>query len=135
MDDEITGMYQIAKVLEDLDDEARARVIRWAAEKLGVDLGLAPLGASGAIDDSEHTRFMGVHPDKLEAARQARAAQVAETRDAPAAPKVGVQPVSSLDEPAEAPPGRDPEKPSFLDTQFRMLSGKQQMKKTRKSDD
>ncbi len=132
MDDEITGMYQIAKVLEDLDDEARARVLRWAAEKFGVDLGLAPLDESGEIDDSDHTRFMGADPAKLEAARAAR---VAESGDAAAAPKLEVQPASSLDEPAEAPPERDPGKPSFLDTQFRMHSGKQQLKRSKESDE
>ena len=132
MDDEITGMHEISKILEDLDDKARARVIRWAAEKFGVDLGQPPLGESGAIDDSDHTRFMGVDPDKLEAAR---AAQVAESPDAAAAPKLEVQPASSLDKPTEVPPQRDPEKPSFLDTQFRMFSGKQELKKTKKGDD
>ena len=94
MDDEITGMHEISKILDNLDDEARARVIRWAAEKFGVDLRLAPLDESAAIDDSDHTRFMGVDPDKLEAARDARAAQVAETRDAAVAPKLEVQPAS-----------------------------------------
>ena len=132
MDDEITGMYQIAKILEDLDNESRARVIRWAAEKFGVNLAPAPLAESGTIDDSDHARFMSVDPDKLEAARAAR---VAGGGDAAAAPTLEVQPASSLDASAEAPPERDPEKPSFLDTQFRMFSGKQQLKKTKKSDD
>ena len=135
MDDEITGMHEIAKVLEDLDEEARARVIRWAAEKFGVDLRLAPSDESGDIEDSDHTRFMGVDPDKLEAAREARAGQVAESRDVAAAPKLEVQPASSLDKPAEAPPERDPEKPSFMDTQFRIFSGKQELKKSKKEDD
>ncbi len=134
MDDEITGMYQIAKILEDLDDVARARILRWAAEKFDVDLGLA-LDGTDDVDDSDHTRFMGVDPDKLEAARAARTAQAAENRDAAAAPKLEVQPASSLDQPEEAPPEHDPDKPSFLDTQFRMFSGKKELKKTKDSDD
>ena len=85
----------------------------------------------GDIDDSDHTRFMGVDPDKLEAAREARAESLDESRETA---KLEVKPASSLEEPAEAPPDRDPEKPSFMDTQFRMFSGKQELKK-KKSDE
>ena len=124
MDDEITGMFQVAKVLEGLDEEARARVIRWAADKFGIDLGQPMEVDEEAIESSDQTRFMGVDPDKVAAAKVAREAEHA------AAPKLEVQAASTLDE-TGAPPERDPEKPSFLDTSFRMYSGKKQLKKAK----
>ena len=121
MDDEITGMFQIAKVLEGLDEEARARVVRWAADKFGIDMG-QPMEDDEAVESTDETMFLGVDPEKVAAVKAAREAEAA------AAPKLEVQPASTLDE-TEAPPERDPEKPSFLDTSFRMYSGKKQLKK------
>lgn len=123
MDDEITGMFQIAKVLEGLDEEARARVLGWAADKFGIDLG-QPMVDDEAVEATDETMFMGVDPEKVAAAEVARQAEHA------AAPKLEVQPASTLDE-TEAPPQRDPEKPSFMDTSFRVYSGKKQLKKTK----
>jgi hypothetical protein len=132
MDDEITGMFQIAKVLDQLDGSARARVIRWAADKYGVDL--------GQLDDPEHdvesadqTMFIGVDPAKVAAARAARDAAAADPSAAdPGAAASGpaAEPASTPAAP-EAPPPRDPERPSFLDTRFRMHSGKQHLKKAK----
>jgi len=139
MDDEITGMFQIAKVLDQLDGSARARVIRWAADKYGVDL--------GQLDDPEHdvesadqTMFIGVDPAKVAAARAARDAAAAgpgatdsgAAASGPAA-EPAAEPASTAAAPAapEAPPPRDPERPSFLDTSFRMQSGKQHLKKAK----
>ncbi len=48
MDDEVTVMFQIAKTLEELDEESRARVIRWAADKYGVDVGQPGAGESSS---------------------------------------------------------------------------------------
>ena len=104
MDDEITGMFQIAKILDDLDEDARGRVLRWAADKYGLDLGQLPAEAGEKEADP--------------------------TDETVSAPQLEVKPASTL-EPDEAPPERDPERPSFLDTSFRMYSGKQQLKKTK----
>ena len=91
MDDEITGIYQVAKILDTLDEEARARVIRWAADKYDIDL-TVPLADADVAAAAERTH-------------------------------------------AEAPPEKkDPEKPSFLDTQFRMHAGKKQLKKKKDED-
>jgi len=122
MDDEITGMFQVAKVLEGLDEEARARVIRWAADKFGVDLGQPMEDDEEAIESTDQTRFQGVDPAKVAAAKAAR--------ESAATPKLQVQPASSLED-TEAPPDRDPDKPSFMDTSFRMFSGKKELKKSK----
>lgn len=124
MDDEITGMFQVAKVLEGLDEQARARVLRWAADKFGIDLGQPREDAEQAIESTDETMFMGVDPEKVAAAKAARDAEHA------VAPKLEVQSASTLDE-TGAPPERDPEKPSFMDTSFRMHSGERQLKKTK----
>lgn len=124
MDDEITGMFQVAKVLEGLDEAARARVIRWAADKFGIDLGQPMDVDEGGIESSDKTMFMGVDPEKVAAAKAAR-----ETERA-AAPNLDVQSASTIDE-TEAPPERDPDKPSFMDTSFRMYSGKKKLKKAK----
>ncbi len=124
MDDEITGMFQVAKVLEGLDDEARARVLRWAADKFAIDLGQPIEVDEEGVESSDQTRFIGVDPDKVAAAKAAHEAEHA------AVPKLEVQPASTLEE-TEAPPERDPEKPSFMDTSFRMYSGKKSLKKAK----
>ena len=125
MDDEITGMFQIGKILDELDDEARARVLRWAADKYGIDLGqLAAEADEEEAASSDKTMFQGVDPDKVAAAEQAREEQAAEAR------QLEVKPASTI-ESGEAPPERDPERPSFLDTSFRMYSGKKELKKTK----
>ena len=125
MDDEITGMYQVTKILDDLDEAARARVLRWAADKYGIDLGqLAAKADEEEAESADETNFRGVDPGKVAAAKQAGEEQAA------AAPQLEVKPASTL-EPEEAPPERDPERPSFLDTSFRMYSGKKELKKTK----
>ena len=126
MDDEITGMFQVAKILDELDEEARSRVLRWAADKYGIDLGQLVAEEDDA-ESTDETRFLGVDLDKAAAAKDAREEASAEQGEAP---KVEVKPASSL-EPEEAPPERDPERPSFLDTSFRMYSGKKELKKTK----
>lgn len=128
MDDEITGMYQVAKVLEGLDEEARARVIRWAADKFGVDLRQPIDVDEEAVESTNETMLGSVDPDKLAAAREARAASA--SGEAASSPKLQVKPASSLED-AEAPPPRDPGKPSFMDTSYRIFSGKQQLKKAK----
>jgi len=70
MDDEITGMYQLAKIFDGLDEEARARLIRWAADKYGVDVGQPKAAGAAAFDDQ--SMFMEVDPEKVAAARVAR---------------------------------------------------------------
>jgi hypothetical protein len=120
MDDEITAMFQVAKILEGLDEETRARVVRWAADKFGVDLGQAIDDED--VESTDETMLGGIDPEKVAAAKAARAS------GDDSAPKLQVKPASSL-EPEEAPPERDPDKPSFLDTSFRMFSGKQELKK------
>ena len=124
MDDEITGMYQMAKILDGLDEQARGRLIRWAADKYGVDVGQSADLDDGAVDAAARSVFMEVDPDKVAAARAARAS--GETSAAVAA-KLGAM----TPEPDDAPPQRDPGKPSFLDTSFRMYSGKRELKKAK----
>lgn len=128
MDDEITGMYQVAKVLEGLDEDARARVIRWAADKFGVDLGQPMEIDEEAVESTNETMLGSVDPEKVAAAREAREASASGEGASP--PALQVKPASSLEETEAAPP-RDPGKPSFMDTSFRMFSGKQQLKKTK----
>ncbi|MGD8329094.1 MAG: hypothetical protein PVJ49_06625 [Acidobacteriota bacterium] len=94
MDDEIDAMSQVVRILEELDEEARARVVRWAADRYGVDVGQS-------VD-----------------------------LDGESGPEHQVRPSSGPDK-AETPPPRDPSKPSFMDTSFRMFSGKQQLKKAK----
>jgi hypothetical protein len=130
MDDEITGMFQIAKILDGMDEETQARVVRWAADKYGIDLGQAAEQDEG-IDTGEQVMIGGVDPEKLAAAKAAKEAARAEEQ---AAPKLEVKPASTM-ESTEAPPERDPEKPSFLDTSFRMYSGKQILKKEKETKD
>jgi len=120
MDDEITAMFQVAKILEGLDEETRARVVRWSADKFGIDLGQAMDDED--VESTDETMLGGIDPEKVAAAKAA-----SESGD-DSAPKLQVKPASSL-EPEEAPPERDPDKPSFLDTSFRMFSGKQELKK------
>ena len=124
MDDEITGMFQVGKVLEGLDEEARARVLRWAADKFDIDLGQPVEAEEEAAESTDGTMFMGVDPEKVAAAEAAPEAEHA------VAPKLQVQPASTLEEP-NAPPEKDPDKPSFLDTSFRMYSGKKDLKKAK----
>jgi len=126
MDDEITGMFQIAKILDDMDDETRSRVVRWAADKYGVDLGQVLAAGEEEGESTDQTMFLGVDPEKVAAAKAARDADRAEEQAS--APNLEVKPASTM-ESTEVPPERDPEKPSFLDTSFRMYSGKQQLKK------
>lgn len=126
MDDEISGMFQIAKVLDQLDETARGRVIRWAADKYGVDLG-QHAGAERDVEATDQTMFIGVDPAKVAAARAARDATAAGPSGADSGSTASAPEV----EPPAAPPQRDPERPSFLDTSFRMYSGKQQLKKAK----
>ena len=58
MDDEITGMFQVGKVLEGLDEEARARVLRWAADKFAIDLGQPVEAEEEAVESPDQTMFM-----------------------------------------------------------------------------
>lgn len=129
MDDEITGMFQIAKILDEMDEETRGRVVRWAADKYGIDLG--QIDDDEGLDSGEQVMFGSVDPDKVAAAKAARETAREEEKSAP---KLEVKPASSL-ESTEAPPERDPEKPSFLDTSFRMFSGKQILKKEKEQKD
>lgn len=122
MDDEISSMFQVAKILEGLDEEARARVVRWAADKFGVDLGQPMEGDEDALEATDETMLGGIDPEKVAAAKSLR--DLAGESE----PELEVKPASSLEE-TEAPPKRDPSKPSFMDTSFRMFSGKQQLKK------
>ncbi len=124
MDDEISGMFEVAKILDDLDEDARARVLRWAADKYGVDLGQLAADADEEAESSDEAMFLGVDPDEVAAAKQAREEQAA------GAPQLEVKPASTP-EPDEAPPERDPDRPSFLDTSFRMYRGKKELKKAR----
>lgn len=124
MDDEISSMFQVAKILEELDEEARARVVRWAADKFGIDLGQPPEGDEDAVEATDETMLGGVDPEKVAAAKSLR--DLAGESKA----KLEVKPASTLEK-AEAPPKRDPSKPSFMDTSFRMFSGKQELKKAK----
>jgi len=124
MDDEISGMFQVAKILEELDEEARARVVRWAADKFGVDLGQPMEPDEEAIGSTHETMLGNVDPKKAAAAKSLRELAGEST------PDLEVKPASSLEQ-EEAPPPRDPSKPSFMDTSFRMFSGKQQLKKAK----
>ncbi len=128
MDDEVTVMFQIAKTLEGLDEDSRARVIRWAADKFGVDVG-QPAAGEEAMGTGSETMFIGVDPEKVAAARAARDAAAGKSDGATDGAR-GAAPASAppADEP---PPDRDPEKPSFLDTSFRMYSGKKELKKAK----
>ncbi|WP_243227556.1 hypothetical protein [Microbacterium sp. CIAB417] len=47
MDLEIEAMGKVSKALGGLEEEARGRVIRWAAERYGISLGAAPRKQSG----------------------------------------------------------------------------------------
>jgi len=71
--------------------------------------------------------FLGADPDKAAAAKQAREGQAAEGA---AVRQLEVEPASTL-ESVEAPPERDPDRPSFLDTSFRMYSAKKELKKAK----
>jgi len=42
MDPEISSMSKISEALEDLDQEARTRVLQWAAAKFSVNVGIVP---------------------------------------------------------------------------------------------
>lgn len=126
MDDEVGVMFQVGKTLEGLDEDARARVIRWAADKFGVDVG-QPLAADDElIDNSGQTAFMSVDAEKVAAAKAAR-----DSGEATAAVVAKLEPDAVRVEPDEPPPDRNPEKPSFLDTSFRMYSGKKELKKAK----
>lgn len=48
MDLEIEAMGKVSKALAGLEEEARGRVIRWAAERYGISLGAAPRKQSGS---------------------------------------------------------------------------------------
>lgn len=124
MDDEITGMFQVAKILENLDENARARVLRWAADKYGIDLGqrAAEVADEEDAESTDKTMLRSVDPEKVAAAKQAGEEQAAEDS------QLEVKPASSLEH--DEAPERDPERPSFLDTSFRMYSGKKKLKKT-----
>lgn len=55
---EIEAMGKMSKALGGLDEEVRGRVVRWAAERFGVSLGVAPLkqtrsGAGGIAGGDE----------------------------------------------------------------------------------
>ena len=126
MEDEITGMFQIAKILDALDEPARARVLRWAADKYGIDLGQIAAEDEDA-EASDRVMSLGVDPEKVAAAKQAREGQATEGA---AAEQLEVKPASTL-ESVETPPERDPERPSFLDTSFRMHSAKKELKKAK----
>ncbi len=121
MDDEITGMFQVAKILENLDENARARVLRWAADKYGIDLGqrAAEVADEEDAESTDKTMLRSVDPKKVAGEEQA-------AEDS----QLEVKPASSLEH-DETPPERDPERPSFLDTSFRMYSGKKKLKKTK----
>ncbi len=125
MDDEITGMFQVAKILENLDENARARVLRWAADKYGIDLGqrAAEVADEEDAESTDKTMLRSVDPEKVAAAKEGGEEQAAEDS------QLEVKPASSLEH-DETPPERDPERPSFLDTSFRMYSGKKKLKKT-----
>lgn len=56
MDDEITGMFQVAKILDALDEPARARVLRWAADKYDIDLAARSLRRRTRRTSSPATR-------------------------------------------------------------------------------
>ncbi len=120
MDDEITGMFQVAKILQNLDENARARVLRWAADKYGIDLGqrAAEVADEEDAESTDKTMLRSVDPKKVAGEEQA-------AEDS----QLEVKPASSLEH-DETPPERDPERPSFLDTSFRMYSGKKKLKKT-----
>ena len=127
MDDEISGMYQVAKILEGLDEDARARVIRWAADKYDIDLN-TPLDSGERAADE--VTFMDVDADKVAAAKAAGEGGESEAESGEFQPKVEVEPASILGGETQLPPAKkDPEKPSFLDTQFRMYAGKKRLKK------
>ena len=68
-DDEITRMFQVAKILDDLDQEARARLLRWAADKYGIDMGQP---APEDVESTDQTISGGVEPDRVAAARGRR---------------------------------------------------------------
>ena len=126
MDDEITSMFQVGKILDALDEEARGRVVRWAADKYGIELGQTNVAAEEAAESPESTMFASVDPEKMAALKAGREAKA----EATTSPNLEVQPASTL-EPDESPPPRDPERPSFLDTSFRMHSGKKELKKAK----
>lgn len=129
MDDEVTVMFQIGKTLEGLDEESRARVIRWAADKFGIDLGQAASADEETTAKGSDTMFIGVDPEKMAAAKAARDSAEGKASRASAGTGSGdTAPTPSTEEP---PPQRDPEKPSFLDTSFRMYSGKKELEKAK----
>ena len=123
MDDELSSMFQVAKVLEKLDEDSRARVVRWAADKYGVDLG-QPADGEFDPDATDRTMVADVSPEKVAANNAAREQRLHEAKDARK---------SAPAEASDKPPERDPEKPSFMDTSFRMYSGKQLLKKEKDS--
>ncbi len=124
MSDEVSVMFEIGKKLEPLDEDSRARVIRWAADKYGVDVGQPAAIEAGASGDDQQTMFIGVDPEKLAAAKAARESGA----KSPAGAHTASPPAPAADEP---PPQRDPDKPSFLDTSFRMYSGKKELRKAK----
>lgn len=122
MDDEVTAMFQVAKILEGLDEEARARVVRWAADKFGVDVGQSVDIDERAMGSTDETMRGAVDPDGVAAAPAGR-----ESDDAP---ESAAESTASAGE-DQAPPRRDPSKPLFMDTSFRMFSGKKELKKAK----
>ena len=124
MDDEVTVMFQLGKTLEALDEESRARVIRWAADKFGVDVGQPFASGEQALGTEHQTMFIGIDPEKVAAAKAAR-----ESGESKIAASGRLSPESVAVE--ETPPARDPDKPSFLDTSFRMYSGKKELRKAK----
>jgi len=56
MDSEIAAMQNIAKALEDLDADARSRVLSWAADRFDASISTPSAGASGTGSGAESTR-------------------------------------------------------------------------------
>ena len=52
-DPEISAMGVVADALTPLDEEARGRILRWAAERYGVTLAPGRRGRGGELDDSD----------------------------------------------------------------------------------
>jgi len=127
MDDELESMNAIARILAELDPEVADRIIRWAADRYGSGIYLAgddlegldaASRASDALPGRESPAPSG---DASRASGEARKLQ-------PTAPG-DEQQGRETDGRAQPPARKSSDRPSFLDTQYRMSVAKNLIEK------
>lgn len=66
MDLEIEAMGKVSGALGGLEEEARGRVIRWAAERYGISLGAAPSKSGGGRGGNPRVEYADDDEDEIE---------------------------------------------------------------------